>query len=238
MLWTSSTKEAIVSLKDDTPIPHIDLAELAEQARASSRRELANLIERHQKTLVEELCGPRYIRGPNYRRGGSYTKRLVTHLGEIAFKAKPAINRTDGSVRSPILEALDARRRRYSRGVRMRPVEFASKMSYGDARREYETATGIHVPKRTIHRFVQETAPQLLEASRMAAEAGPVIENPITPTGVMVIKVSTARVGPKFKSSHPLGLPSEPLCVVYGVSGSAWRGLWHPSLPSAAWGSP
>jgi len=91
---------------------------------------------------------------PPYRRGGSYAKRLVIFLGEIAFKVKRIINRRDGGVRSSILEALDARRRRYSRGVRMRLVEFASTMSYGDARREYETATGIRVPKRTIHSFV------------------------------------------------------------------------------------
>jgi len=50
-----SIKEARVSLREVTPIPHIDLAELAQQARASSRRELANLIERRQETLVEEL---------------------------------------------------------------------------------------------------------------------------------------------------------------------------------------
>ena len=175
MLWANSTTEARVSLKDDTPIPHIDLAELAEQARASSRTELINLIERRQDQLVKELCGPKYSRRRPYRRGGSYTKRLVTFLGEITFTVKRIINRRNGGVRSPILEALDARRRRYSRGVRMRLVEFASTMSYGDARREYETATGIRVPKRTIHSFVQEIAPQLLEASRTAAEAGIVI---------------------------------------------------------------
>jgi hypothetical protein len=175
VLWANSTTEARVSLKDDTPIPHIDLAELAEQARASSKRDLITLIERRQDQLVKELCGPKYGRGHPYRRGGTYAKRLVTYLGEITFTVKRIINRRDGSVRSPILEALDARRRRYSRGVRMRLVEFASTMSYGDARREYETATGIHVPKRTIHSFVQELAPQLLEASKTAAEADVVV---------------------------------------------------------------
>ena len=170
-----STREVRVSLKDDTPLPHIDLAELAEKARTRSRRELVSLIERRQETLVEELCGPKYSRGHPYRRGSSYTKRLVTCLGEITFRVKRVISRVDGSVRSPILEALDARRRRYSRGVRMTLVEFASTMSYGDACKEYETATGIHVPKRTIHSFVQELAPRLLEASKAAAEAGVVV---------------------------------------------------------------
>jgi len=175
VLWTNSTREARVSLREDTQIPHIDLAELAEQARTSSRRELVNLIEQRQKNLVEGLCGPSYSRGHPYRRGGSYTKSLVTCLGEIRFKAKKIIRRIDGKTSTPILEALDIKRRKYSRGVRMRLAEFASKMSFDDASLEYETATGVHVPKRTIHGFVGEIAPRLLEASKMAAEAEIVI---------------------------------------------------------------
>ena len=175
MLWTSSTTEARVSLREDTKIPHIDLAELAEQARTRSRRELVSLIERHQEQLVEELCGPRYGRGHPHRRGGSYTKSLVTCLGEIRFKAKKIIRRSDGKTATPILEVLDVKRRRYSRGIRMRLAEFASKMSYGDACLEFETATGVHVPKRTIHGFVGEIAPRLLEAGKMAAKAEIVI---------------------------------------------------------------
>ena len=46
MLWTIGTREARVSLREDTPTPHIDLAELAEQAKIHSRRELVSLIER------------------------------------------------------------------------------------------------------------------------------------------------------------------------------------------------
>jgi len=176
VLWTNTT-EARVSLREDTQIPHIDLAELVEQARTHSRRELVNLIERRQETLVEELCGPRYSRGHRYRRGSPYTKTLVTHLGDIRFKAKKIIRWSDGKTSSPILEALDAKRRKYSRGVRMILAEFASKMSYGDACLEYETATGVHVPKRTIHSFVQEIAPGLLEAVKMSAQAEIVIED-------------------------------------------------------------
>jgi len=175
VLWTNSTTEARASLREDTKIPHIDLAELAEQARTRSRRDLVNLIERRQETLVEELCGPRYSRSHPHRRGGTYTKSLVTCLGEIRFKAKKIVRRSDGKTSTPLLEALDVKRRRYSRGVRMRLAEFASKMSYGDACLEFETATGIHVPKRTIHSFVGEIAPMLLEAGKMAAEAEIVI---------------------------------------------------------------
>ena len=175
MPWTSSTREARVSLIEYSQIQHIDLAELAEQARTSSKKELVRLIEEHQERLVEELCGPTYSRGHPYRRGGTYTKSLVTCMGEISLKVKKIIRQSDGKTSLPLLEALDARRRRYSRGVRMRLVEFASKMSYGDACLEFETATGVHFSKRTIHGFVREIAPRLLEASKMAAKAEIVI---------------------------------------------------------------
>jgi len=71
------------------------------------------------------------------------------------------IRKVDNRVSSPILEALDVKRRKYSRDVRMKMAEFASKMTYKDARLEFETATGVHIPKRTIHSFVQEIAPLL-----------------------------------------------------------------------------
>jgi len=169
--------EVRVSLEDQSHGIHIDLAELTENARCHSKRELVRLIERRQEELVDGLCGPRYCRGQGYRyrRGGSYTKRLITSLGEVRFRVARVVRRTDGKVHSPILDALDVRRRRYSRDVRMICVEFASKMSYGDANTEFETATGIHVPKRTIHSFVQELAPRLLEANRTAVNAGLVI---------------------------------------------------------------
>jgi len=169
--WTTSAREARVSLREDAQISHIDLAELAEQVRIHSGRGLVSLIERRQEELVEELCGPRYSKGHPYRRGGSYTRRLVTGLGEIRFRVRKVVRRVDGRVSSPILEALDVRRRRYSKEVRMNCAEFASKMSYGDASIEYEAVTGVHVPKRTIHGLVQELAPKLLEADRTAAKA-------------------------------------------------------------------
>lgn len=172
MLWTDSTVEVRVSLKDQSRGIHIDLAELTENARYRSKWELVRLIERRQRELVDGLCGPRYSRGHLYRRGSSYTKRLITDLGEVVFRVEKVIRRSDGGVSSPILEAFDIKRRMYSRDVRMKCVEFASKMSYGDAGTEFETATGIHVPKRTIHSFVQELAPRLLEANRTAAKAG------------------------------------------------------------------
>ena len=50
----------------------------------------------------------------------------------------------ENSVSAPILEALDVKRRKYSRDVRMKLAEFASKMTYQDASLEFETATGVY----------------------------------------------------------------------------------------------
>jgi len=130
VLWTTSTLEVrVVDLEEGWHWIHIDLAKLIEDARCRSKRELVRLIEGRQEELVYELCGPRYSRGHPYRRGGSYTRRLVTSLGEVRFKARKVVRRVDGRVYTPILEALDIKRRRYSRNVRMNCAEFASKMS-------------------------------------------------------------------------------------------------------------
>jgi len=101
-----------------------------------------------------------------------FLRSLVTGIGRIRFKVKRVIRKEDGRGFSPILEALDVKRRRYSRDVRMRLAEFASVMSYRDASREFETATGVHVPKRTIHSFVMEIAPRLLEANKADIKPG------------------------------------------------------------------
>ena len=89
--------EVRVSLEDRWHGIHIDLAELTEDARCRSRRELVRLIEGRQEELVYELCGPRYSRGFPYRRGGAYAKRLVTSLGEVRFRVERVVRRTDGS---------------------------------------------------------------------------------------------------------------------------------------------
>jgi hypothetical protein len=161
-----------ISLNEDCECFPIDLTDLIERSNGYSRSELVRLIEERQEQLILQLCGPKYSRSHPYRRGGSYMKTLVTGIGEIRFRVKKVIRREDGRVFSPILEALDVKRRKYSRDVRMKLAEFASVMSYGDASREFETVTGVHVPKRTIHSFVREIAPRLLEANRTAEEPG------------------------------------------------------------------
>ncbi len=148
-----------IGLDEDGDCFPIDLTDLVERSNGYSRSELVRLIEERQEWLVQRLCGPRYSRSHPYRRGSSYTKTLVTSIGAIGFRVKRVIRRVNGVVSSPILGALDVKRRRYSRDVRMKVVEFASKMSYRDASLEFETATGVHVPERTIHSFVQEVAP-------------------------------------------------------------------------------
>ena len=172
VLCINNTMEVKVSLNKTAPRPHIDLTDLIERSNGHSRSELVRLIEERQERVVQELCGPRYSRSHPYRRGSSYTKTLVTGIGTIRFKVKRVISKIDNSVSSPILEALDVKRRKYSRDVRMKLAEFASKMTYQDASLEFETATGVHVPKRTILSFVQEIAPPLLEANKMTIELG------------------------------------------------------------------
>ena len=170
MLCDNNTVEVKVSLKKNASRQHIDLSDLIERSNGLSRTELVRLIEEEQERIIQKLCGPKYSRNHPYRRGSSYTKTLVTGIGTTRFKVKRVIRRTDNTVNSPILEALDVKRRKYSRDVRMKLAEFASKMTYQDASLEFETATGVHVPKRTILSFVQEIAPPLLEANKTTDE--------------------------------------------------------------------
>jgi len=154
------------------PRPHIDLTDLIDRSNGYSRSELVRLIEERQEELILELCGPKYSRSHPHKRAGTYTKPLVTSLGTIKFKVKRVKGRGDGGTFSPILDSLDVNRRKYTRDVRMKLAEFASVMSYRDASREFETATGVNVPKRTIHSFVKEIAPRLLEANKTSEKPG------------------------------------------------------------------
>jgi len=122
-----------VSLKECINSAVIDLSDLIERSNGYSRSEIIRLIGLRQERLILRLCGPRYSRSYPYRRGGSYWKTLVTGIGEIRFMVKKIIRREDGRVISPILEALDVKRLKYSRDVRMKLAEFASLMSYREA---------------------------------------------------------------------------------------------------------
>lgn len=91
---------------------------------------------------------------------------------------------------------MDVKKRRYSRGVRMACAEYAAKMSYGDASTEYETGTGIRVPRRTIHTWVTELAPRLLEAYNRAKEQR------IEPETSLVIGDSTSVRGVGYREMN------------------------------------
>jgi hypothetical protein len=156
-----------VSLNSTIAAFPIDLAEIIQDVNVHSRFELVNQIQKRQEQIIMQLCGPKYSREHSFKfkRAGSYTKKLTTPLGTVSFKAQKVRSPADNTVSSPILECLSIKRRKYSKDLRMKLAEYASKMSYQDASIEFETATGIHVPKRTIHSFVQEIAPKLLRAN-------------------------------------------------------------------------
>ena len=144
----------------------IDLAEIVQDVNVHSRFELVKRVNERREQIIMNLCGPKYSRNHSFKRAGSYIKKLTTAIGTISFKVQKVRNRIDNSITSPILEYLDLKRRKYSKDLRMKLAEYASKMSYQDASLEFETATGIHVPKRTIHRFVHEIAKPLLKANK------------------------------------------------------------------------
>jgi hypothetical protein len=144
----------------------IDLADIVEDLSIHSRVELVRRVEEWQEQLTMKLCGRKYSRDHPFKRAGSYARKLVTAVGTVNFRAQKVIDRADKTISTPILECLDIKRRRYSRDLRMKLAEYASKMSYQDASVTFETATGIHVPKRTIHRFVHEVAEPLLKANK------------------------------------------------------------------------
>ena len=144
---------------------NLDLAEIIHEVNIGSKLQLTWQIEEYQQRITTYLCGAKYSRNHPFKRAGSYTKKLTTPLGTIRFKVQKVRRTTDNTITCPIIECLDVKRRKYSKDLRMELAEYASKMSYQDASLEFETATGIHVPKRTIHRFVQEIAPKLLKAN-------------------------------------------------------------------------
>lgn len=72
---------------------------------------------------------------------------------------------------SPILAALSIRKKRYANDARMMLADMASVTSYGKAVEQFERITGIHVPKSTIHEFVQKVAPILKEENSKYLES-------------------------------------------------------------------
>jgi len=146
-------------------IPRIDLADLIEDLKEKDRRSLSEAIEAYQETLLDELCGKK--RKPNriYRRAGSNRrpKTIVTPLGMVQFKTWKVENHATGETLTPMLDIINVRGRRYTRQVKAQCAELTSKLSYGDTREEYHRLTGVWIPKSTIHGFIQELAPDMLQ---------------------------------------------------------------------------
>ena len=147
----------------------IDLADLIEREQIKTLTSLSKAIEAFQAKLVDDLealC---------WRRSTSYRRSLVTKLGRVVFTAIKM--KRSGKVFSPIIYALNIEKRKYSRDVRMLLADKASRLSYQDAQIDFMNHTGVKVPKRTIHSFVQEIGRQLGEAnsSRVSCEESPVV---------------------------------------------------------------
>ena len=85
MLWTNGTREARVNLGEDAKIPHIDLAELAEQARTRSRRELTTLIERLMGE-VSKRCKHQWMHGSTYGLRKVLILVLVRYTDEALYE--------------------------------------------------------------------------------------------------------------------------------------------------------
>jgi len=136
----------------------IDLADLIEREQIKTLTGLSDVIEALQVELVEDL------EALGWSRSTSYQRSLVTKLGRVAFTVVKV--KRDGRVFSPIIYALNIEKRKYSRDVRMLLADKASRLSYQDAMIDFMNHTGVRVPKRTIHSFVQEVGKQLGEANQ------------------------------------------------------------------------
>lgn len=147
---------------DEEITARIDLADLIEREQIKTLENLSKAIEDLQARLVEDL------ERLGWRCSTSYRRCLVTKLGRVVFTVVKV--KRDGRVFSPIVYALKIEKRKYSRDVRMLLADKASRLSYQDAQIDFMNHTGVKVPKRTIHSFVQEIGRELGEAN--LAEVG------------------------------------------------------------------
>jgi len=147
----------------------IDLADLIEREQIKTLESLSRAIEALQAELVEDL------QALGWSYSTSYQRSLVTKLGRVVFTVVKV--KRSGRVFSPIIYALNIRRLKYSRDVRMLLADKASRLSYQDAMIDFENHTGVEVPKSTIHSFVQEIGRQLGEANqaKVSCEEPPVV---------------------------------------------------------------
>lgn len=134
----------------------IDLTDLIERERISTVERLRARIESIQDEIVSRLARL------GWSRAATYTRSMVTSLGEFVLRIVKV--RRGDHVISPILDALGIRRRRYSPELRMILADMAARLSYSDTRVQFMELSGIDIPKRTIHSFVQEVGRKLNDA--------------------------------------------------------------------------
>lgn len=147
----------------------IDLADLIEREQIKTLENLSRAIEALQAELAEDL------QALGWRYSTNYQRSLVTKLGRVVFTVVKM--KRGGRVFSPIIYALNIEKRKYSQEVRMLLADKASRLSYQDAMIDFQNHTGVKIPKRTIHSFVQEIGRQLGEANlaRVSCEEPPVV---------------------------------------------------------------
>ena len=144
---------------------HIDLTALIEDQRIKTAENLKTSIETYQEEIIDRLLPA------GWSRSGTYPKEFVTSIGRVTLtvirmKRPPS---KKGGTTSPILDVLSIRRKRYSDELRMLLASKASRMSYGDAQKDFQESSSLVVPKTTIHSFVQDVGSRLAEASTRAA---------------------------------------------------------------------
>ncbi|MGI0132325.1 MAG: hypothetical protein ACREDK_04445 [Thermoplasmata archaeon] len=83
----------------------------------------------------------------------------MTKFGKIVVEVSRVLDRLRRRTFAPVLLALGLGRRRYTRDLRWACAEEASRTTYGEASESILQTLGVHVPRRTIWNFVQETGP-------------------------------------------------------------------------------
>ena len=132
------------------------------EERIKTTGSLKTSIEAVQEGVVKDLGGK------GWKRAATYTRTLVTMLGVLNLRIVKVRDASTGRVTSPILDMLAIRRRKYSREVKIVCADMAARLSYNDSKIEFEKTTGIVIPKRTIHSFVQEIGALIASSPRKA----------------------------------------------------------------------
>lgn len=134
------------------------------QEQLKTAESLAESIETYQSRIAVGL-----IQSGGWERAASYARTLVTKLGKLRIRVVKLRNTSTREISSPILDVLSIRRLKYSNDMRIVLADMAARLSYDDSRKQFKEITGVEVPKRTIHSFVQEIGKRLKEEVSLSA---------------------------------------------------------------------